>query len=65
MHVNRPDELFARIARDKLIGFGEAYLTGAWDEGPNAPDGALGDFLTVLAPRSRRWCRDPFSDCGR
>ena len=49
MHVNRPDELFARIARDKLIGFGEAYLTGAWDEGPNAPVGALGDFLTVLA----------------
>jgi cyclopropane-fatty-acyl-phospholipid synthase len=49
MHVNRPDELFARIARDQLIGFGEAYLTGAWDEGPNAPDGALGDFLTVLA----------------
>ncbi len=48
MHVNRPDELFARIARDKLIGFGEAYLTGAWDEGPNAPAGALGDFLTVL-----------------
>jgi cyclopropane-fatty-acyl-phospholipid synthase len=49
MHVDRPDELFARIARDKLIGFGEAYLTGAWDEGPNAPVGALGDFLTVLA----------------
>ena len=38
MHVNRPDELFARIARDKLIGFGEAYLTGAWDEGPDAPE---------------------------
>ena len=49
IHVNRPDELFARIARDKLIGFGEAYLTGAWDEGSNAPVGALGDFLTVLA----------------
>ncbi len=48
MHVHRPDEMFARIARDKLIGFGEAYLTGAWDEGPNAPEGALGDFLTVL-----------------
>ena len=48
MHVYRPDEMFARIARDKLIGFGEAYLTGAWDEGPNAPEGALGDFLTVL-----------------
>ncbi len=49
MHVNRPDELFARIARDQLIGFGEAYLTGAWDEGVDAPDGALGEFLTVLS----------------
>ena len=29
--------------RHQLIGFGEAYLTGAWD----APD--LGGFLTVLA----------------
>jgi cyclopropane-fatty-acyl-phospholipid synthase len=48
MHVHRPDELFARIARDQLIGFGEAYLTGAWDEGPDAEEGALGDFLTVL-----------------
>ncbi len=49
IHVHRPDELFARLARDQLIGFGEAYLTGAWDEGPSAPVGALGDFLTVLA----------------
>ncbi len=43
MTVHRPDELFARIGRDGLIGFGEAYLTGAWD----APD--LTAFLTVLA----------------
>jgi cyclopropane-fatty-acyl-phospholipid synthase len=41
--VHRPDELFARLGRDQLIGFGEAYLTGAWD----AED--LGGFLTVLA----------------
>ncbi|MFC5176425.1 class I SAM-dependent methyltransferase [Nocardioides taihuensis] len=41
--VHRPDELFARLGRDQLIGWGEAYLTGAWD----APD--LGAFLTVLA----------------
>ena len=40
--VHRPDEFFARIGRDQLIGFGEAYLTGAWD----AED--LGGFLTVL-----------------
>ena len=31
------------LGRDGLIGFGEAYLTGAWD----ADD--LGGFLTVLA----------------
>jgi cyclopropane-fatty-acyl-phospholipid synthase len=41
--VHRPDELFARLGRDQLIGFGEAYLTGAWD----AED--LAGFLTVLA----------------
>ena len=40
--IHRPDEFFARIGRDQLIGFGEAYLTGAWD----AED--LGGFLTVL-----------------
>ncbi|WP_232677346.1 class I SAM-dependent methyltransferase [Nocardioides sp. R-C-SC26] len=44
--VYRPDEFFARIGRHQLIGFGEAYLTGAWDEGP---DGDLGGFLAVLA----------------
>ena len=43
MTVHRPDEFFARLGRGVLIGFGEAYLTGAWD----APD--LGAFLTVLA----------------
>ncbi|HEU5037590.1 MAG TPA: cyclopropane-fatty-acyl-phospholipid synthase family protein [Nocardioides sp.] len=43
MTVHRPDELFARLGRDGLIGFGEAYLTGAWD----ARD--LTGFLTVLA----------------
>ncbi|MEQ6899874.1 class I SAM-dependent methyltransferase [Nocardioides sp. YIM 152588] len=50
IHVHRPEELYARIARDHLIGFGEAYLTGAWDEGDQGPD-ALGDFLEVLAAR--------------
>jgi cyclopropane-fatty-acyl-phospholipid synthase len=43
MTVHRPDEFFARLGRDGLIGFGEAYLTGAWD----AED--LTAFLTVLA----------------
>jgi cyclopropane-fatty-acyl-phospholipid synthase len=43
MTVHRPDELFARLGRDQLIGFGEAYLTGAFE----AED--LAGFLTVLA----------------
>ncbi|MCR1785165.1 class I SAM-dependent methyltransferase [Nocardioides carbamazepini] len=47
--VRRPDELFARIGRDQLIGFGEAYLSGAWAEEGRPGDGVLGDFLTVLA----------------
>ncbi|HET9423628.1 MAG TPA: cyclopropane-fatty-acyl-phospholipid synthase family protein [Nocardioides sp.] len=41
--VHRPEEFFARLGRDQLIGFGEAYLTGAWD----AQD--LAGFLAVLA----------------
>lgn len=41
--VHRPEEFFARLGRHQLIGFGEAYLTGAWD----AED--LGGFLAVLA----------------
>lgn len=62
IHVHRPDELFARLGRDQLIGFGEAYLTGAWDEGDDPT--VLGDFLTVLAadlehlvPRPLQWLR--------
>lgn len=47
--VHRPKEFFARIGRDKLIGFGEAYMTGAWSEDGVPGDGVLGDFLTVLA----------------
>jgi cyclopropane-fatty-acyl-phospholipid synthase len=43
MTVRRPEEFFARLGRGVLIGFGEAYLTGAWD----AED--LGGFLQVLA----------------
>lgn len=43
--LHRPEEFYARLSRHGLIGFGEAYLTGAWD----APE--LGETLTVL-------CRD-------
>ena len=45
MRLHRPDEFYARVGRDGLIGFGEAYLTGAWD----ADD--LAGFLTVPAAR--------------
>ena len=41
--VHRPEELWARLGRDGLIGFGEAHLTGAW----TSED--LTGFLTVLA----------------
>lgn len=40
--LHRPDEFFARVGNDGLIGFGEAYMTGAWD----AED--LGGTLTIL-----------------
>lgn len=40
--LHRPDEFFTRLGNDGLIGFGEAYMTGAWD----AED--LGGTLTVL-----------------
>lgn len=46
MTIHRPEEFFARLGRDQLIGFGEAYLTGAWDTPTPA---GLGDFLTVLS----------------
>ena len=45
MRLHRPDEFYARLGRDGLIGFGEAYMTGAWD----AED--LAGFLTVPAAR--------------
>ena len=53
MLVHRPDEFFARLGRDGLIGFGEAYLTGAWD----ADD--LAGFLTVLAAGCRTLVPEP------
>ncbi len=45
MRLHRPDEFYARLGRDGLIGFGESYMTGAWD----AED--LAGFLTVPAAR--------------
>lgn len=43
--LHRPEEFFARLGRHGLIGFGEAYMTGAWD----AED--LGGVLTKYAGR--------------
>lgn len=40
--LHRPEEFFARLGSDGLIGFGESYMTGAWD----AED--LAGTLTVL-----------------
>lgn len=40
--LHRPDEFFNRLGNDGLIGFGESYMTGAWD----AED--LGGTLTIL-----------------
>jgi cyclopropane-fatty-acyl-phospholipid synthase len=52
MTVHRPDEFFRRLGRGALIGFGESYLTDAWD----SPD--LGAFLTVLAAELPRLVPD-------
>ncbi|SEB86984.1 cyclopropane-fatty-acyl-phospholipid synthase [Nocardioides exalbidus] len=53
MRLHRPDEFYARLGRDGLIGFGEAYLTGAWD----AED--LAGFLTVPAARMATLIPEP------
>jgi cyclopropane-fatty-acyl-phospholipid synthase len=53
MVVSRPDEFYLRLGRDQLIGFGEAYLTGAWD----AED--LDGFLAVLAARMQHLVPEP------
>ncbi len=45
MRLHRPEEFYARLGRDGLIGFGESYLTGAWDTDD------LAGFLTVPAAR--------------
>jgi len=53
MTVLRPQELFARLGRDQSIGFGEAYLTGAWE----AED--LAGFLAVPAAHLRELVPGP------
>lgn len=45
MRLNRPREFFARLGVHGLIGFGEAYQTGAWD---------ADDLAAVLGAFARR-----------
>lgn len=47
MRIHRPEEFFARLGSDGLIGFGEAYMAGDWDAGDRSAD--LPELLTVLA----------------
>lgn len=40
--LHRPEEFFARVGSHGLIGFGESYMTGAWDSAD------LGGTLTTM-----------------
>ncbi|HSA48733.1 MAG TPA: class I SAM-dependent methyltransferase, partial [Yinghuangia sp.] len=60
MRIARPDEFYRRVGAHGLIGFGEAWMTGAWDA--DDPTGVLTVFarrLGSLVPRPlqrlRRW----------
>jgi cyclopropane-fatty-acyl-phospholipid synthase len=44
--IERPGEFFARLGRDRMIGFGEAYMAGDWRAGD---DTELVDLLTPFA----------------
>jgi cyclopropane-fatty-acyl-phospholipid synthase len=49
--VHRPAQLFARLGRDRRIGFGEAYMAGDWT---TRADSDLADLLTPFAARLTR-----------
>jgi cyclopropane-fatty-acyl-phospholipid synthase len=52
MTLRRPREFFARLGAHGLIGFGEAYQTGAWDADDLAAVlGAFARRVTDLVPR--------------
>jgi len=52
MTLNRPREFFARVGVHGLIGFGEAYQTGAWDADDLAAVlGAFARRMADLVPR--------------
>ena len=48
LELVRPSAFFARIGRDRKIGFGESYVAGDWRA---ASDTDLADLLTVYAAR--------------
>jgi cyclopropane-fatty-acyl-phospholipid synthase len=46
--INDPDVFFSRLGRDRSLGFGEAYLLGAWDCGRSPhTEAAAGDELAA------------------
>jgi cyclopropane-fatty-acyl-phospholipid synthase len=51
MLLHRPEDLFARLGSDLLIGFGESYMAGDWDAGEGTD---LADLLTPFAARLTR-----------
>ena len=63
MTIHRPEEFYARIGRHQLIGFGEAYLTGAWD---TARPEDLGDLPRPCSPPiCPPWCPSGSRSCAR
>jgi cyclopropane-fatty-acyl-phospholipid synthase len=61
LEIRRPDEFWRRIGADLMIGFGESYMTHAWEPGPGTD---LADLLTpfskqlaTLVPRPLRVLR--------
>ncbi|MDI2128802.1 SAM-dependent methyltransferase [Yinghuangia seranimata] len=60
MRIERPDEFYRRIGAHGLIGFGEAWMTGAWDaDDPTSVLTVFARRLSTLVPpslqRLRRW----------
>ncbi|NUU21077.1 MAG: class I SAM-dependent methyltransferase [Streptomycetaceae bacterium] len=60
MRITRPDEFYRRIGTHGLVGFGEAWMTGAWDA--DDPTGVLtvfarrmGTLIPAPLQKLRRW----------
>ncbi len=59
MRVHRPEEFLARVGRDGKIGFGEAYMAGAWDSAGDLAQllEPMARHLRTLVPPSLQWVR--------